>query len=122
VADLLEKSAPAGVDIRRIHQLTPEWAEVVAQTALTLIVDAAEGKRMSLRRIRPRASAALSHYLTAETLAGLAQRLYGSSPEVYLLTIPGVSFGLSEKMSAAAEHRVRRAARRVLAFLESPHA
>lgn len=49
--------------------------------------------------VKARAGAALTHYLTAETLAGLVERLYGVAPEIYLLTVPGHSFDLSEKMT-----------------------
>ncbi len=85
-------------------------------------MDASEGSRSSFKRVRARAGAALTHYLDAETLAGLAERLYGTSPEVYLLTVPGDSFDLSEGLSAAAARRAERAARRLITFLETSHA
>jgi hydrogenase maturation protease len=122
VADALERKSLPGVEVRRVHQLTPELVEALLQVERTVIVDAGVGKRSSFRRVKGRAGTALTHHLTAETLVGLAERLYGSVREVYLCTVAGDSFDLSEKMSAAAESRVRRAARRLILFLESSHA
>jgi hydrogenase maturation protease len=122
VAEIVEKAGPAGVEVRRVHQLTPELAESLSSADRTVIVDASQERRSSFRRVKARAGAALTHYLTAETLAGLAERLYGTSPEVYLLTVPGDSFGLSEGMSTPAARRAERAARRLITFLETSHA
>jgi len=119
VADRVERAGLPGVDVLRVHQLTPELAESVAGAGRTVIVDAGVGKRSSFRRVKARAGAALTHYLTAETLAGLAERLYGAAPEVYLLTVPGRSFDLSEKMSDRAGRSAQRAARRLILFLQS---
>ena len=119
VADRVERAGLPGVDVLRVHQLTPELAESVAGAGRTVIVDAGVGKRSSFRRVKARAGTALTHYLTAETLAGLAERLYGTTPEVYLLTVSGRSFDLSEKMSDPATRVAQRAARRLISFLHS---
>lgn len=118
VVDLLEREEVPGIKILRVHQLTPELAEVLARARRTIIVDAGVGKRSSFRRLNSRAGAAFTHHLTPETLVGLVERLYGVTPEVYLLTVPGNSFALSEQMSAPATRAARRAARRLIRFLE----
>ena len=118
MAEWVERLAMDGVEVRRIHQLVPEWAEEVARAARTVIVDAGMGKRASFRRVRARAGAALTHHLSAETLVGLVERLYGFSPEVYLLTVPGKSFDLSEAMSDESTRSAERAARRLIEFLK----
>lgn len=117
VADLVEQSGLAGGDVLRVHQLTPELVEIMASAGRTVIVDAGVGRRSSFRRVKARAGVALTHYLTAETLVGLAERLYGVAPDVYLLTVPGNSFDLSEKMSDRATRAAQRAARRLILFL-----
>lgn len=117
VADCLERAALSDVEILRVHQLTPELVERMARAGRTVIVDAGVGKRSSFRRVKARAGVALTHYLTAETLVGLAERLYGVAPDVYLLTVPGNSFDLSEKMSDRATRAAQRAARRLILFL-----
>lgn len=122
VAEAVERAALPGVEVRRVHQLTPEDAEILANARRAVIVDAGVGRRSSFRQVAGRAGVALTHHLTAETLVGLAERLFGSASEVYLFTVAGVSFDLSEGMSPAAERRVRRAARRLILFLESSHA
>lgn len=119
VADCLERAALSDVEILRVHQLTPELADAVAGADRTVVVDAGVGKRSSFRRVAGRAGTALTHYLTAETLVGLVDRLYGASPEVYLLSVPGCSFDLSEKMSDRAGRSAQRAARWLILFLQS---
>jgi hydrogenase maturation protease len=118
VADRVERAGLPGVDVLRVHQLTPELAESVAGAQRAVVVDAGVGKRSAFRRVKARAGTALTHYLTAETLVGLVERLYGAAPEVYLLTVPGCSFGLSEKMSDGADRAATRAARRLINFLK----
>lgn len=117
VADLVERAGLPGVEVLRVHQLTPELAENVEGAGRTVIVDAGAGKRSSFRRVKARAGTALSHYLTAETLVGLVERLYGESPDVYLLAVPGDSFDLSETMSDRAVRAAQRAARKLILFL-----
>lgn len=117
VADIVDRAGLPGVEVLRVHQLTPELVEMMASAGWTVIVDAGVGKRSSFRRVKARAGAALTHYLTAETLVGLVERLYGVAPDVSLLTVPGNSFELSEKMSDRATRAAQRAARKLILFL-----
>jgi hydrogenase maturation protease len=119
VAGIVERAKLPEVEVVRVHQLTPELAEAVAAVERTVIVDAEAGKRSSFRRVEARAAAALTHHLTPETLVGIVERLYGVCPEVYLLTVPGSSFDLSEKMSDHSVRAAGRAARRLIQFLLS---
>lgn len=117
VADIVEGAGLPGVKILRVHQLTPELAEAVANARRTVIVDAGGGQRSSFRRVKAGAGTALTHVLSAETLVGLVERLYPSAPAVYLLAVPGHSFDLSEKMSARSARSAHRAAGRLIRWL-----
>ncbi len=117
VADQVERAGLPGVEVVRVHQLTPELAEAVAAAGRTVIVDAGVGKRSSFRRVKARAATALTHYFTAETLVGLVERLYRMSPEVYLLSVSGLSFEISENISERASGSAQRATRRLIFFL-----
>lgn len=118
VADELERAERVGIELLRVHQLTPELADDVAKAGRTIIVDAILGKRSSLQRVTAHPGTALTHYLTAQTLVGLVERLYEKKSEVYLLTVPGSSFSLSEQLSVPAERAAHRAARRLIRFLK----
>jgi hydrogenase maturation protease len=116
VADVVERKNLSDVNVIRVHQLTPELADDIAGAERTIIVDAGGG-RVSLRRVTGKAGTALTHHLTAETLAGLVERLYKKESDVYLLTVPGVSFSLSEHLSRPAARAVQRAGKRLIRFL-----
>jgi hydrogenase maturation protease len=97
------------VDIRELHQLTPELAEPVSQVAHVIFLDAArEGAPGEIRRqtIEPEAAGTFTHHLTPEGLIACARELYGHAPTATLFTAAGFSFDyatrLSEPMSAAA--------------------
>jgi hydrogenase maturation protease len=82
----------AGARVLARHQLTPELAVDVAQASLVVLVDAvagAEPREILVRRVQPRppGPATWSHHLDPETLAGLAEALYGEAPPVVLVGV-----------------------------------
>lgn len=124
VAERLADAFPADdcvhLDVRLRPQLLPEMAEELADFETVLILDAAvDGPRVGLRRVPPDASAGApsSHHFTAESLAVLAKRLWGRSPEMYLISIRGERFDLGGGMSPAVLPRARRALSLAVAFL-----
>lgn len=118
VADLL--GACAGVDVRRVHQLTPELAEEVARARAVIFVDAdphVAAARVERLTPAPR-SATLTHSVTPGELVMLAERLYGFQGTGYLCHVPAENFGAGESLSEVAEAGARVAAeclRRLLA-------
>ncbi len=96
-------------DVIACHQLTPDLAECIAAVDLVVFVDAAVNVPPGIVAVRevPGASAlsqggkiaSLVHTADPAALLGLASRLYGRSPEAFLVTIGVSSLALSEALS-----------------------
>lgn len=97
--DLLDSSA----DVREVHQLLPELAEVISRSDLVIFIDAARGNspgRIVRKRIHPvRSTTTLAHHLVPQKLLAVAQDLYGRSPEAHLFSVVGESFDCSQVLS-----------------------
>ena len=98
----------AGAEVLARHQLTPELAADVARATLVVLVDASAGGdagAVSVAAVRPRpaAPATWSHHLSPETLAGLAEALYGAVPPMVLVRVTAGSFAEGDRLSAAVE-------------------
>ena len=112
VADrLADDPRLAGAEVLARHQLTPELAADVARAALVVLVDAAIGGEpgsIMLRRVRPRrpAPASWSHHLDPESLAGLAEALYGAVPPVVLVEVAAASVAPGGNLSPPLERLV----------------
>jgi hydrogenase maturation protease len=124
VAERLDDALPSDVrarlDVRLRPQLLPEMVEELADHEAVLIVDAAvEGPRVGFRRVPTDTPGGTpsSHHFTPEALAGLAKRLWGRSPEMYLITIRGERFELGNGISPDVIPRARRALTLAAAFL-----
>lgn len=98
------------IEVRAVHQLTPELAEAACHAETVIFIDAycdsREGDRdfrdgMVCRQIAPVdcSGQALSHQMTPELLLGMAKEFYGATPKGFLLTLPGCSFGFGEGLS-----------------------
>ena len=101
----------AGAEVLARHQLTPELAADVARAALVVLVDAALGGEpgsIVLRRVRPRrpGPAGGSHHLDPESLAGLAEALYGAVPPVVLVEVAASSLAPGGNLSPTLERVV----------------
>ena len=94
-----------GATVLARHQLAPELAEDVSQASLVVLLDAAEGDpgSVSVRQIEPRPAtpATWSHHLDPETLAGLAQTLYGAVPPIVLVSVAAATFAEGDGLSSA---------------------
>jgi hydrogenase maturation protease len=104
-----------------VHQLLPELAAAIAAVDTVVFVDAAitPDATESDITVEPLVAGGeatfRTHIITPQLLLGLAQRLYGATPDAYLLTIPAIDFTLGMELSAIA-HRGKNLA---LAYLES---
>jgi hydrogenase maturation protease len=117
VADLL--GARTGVDVRRVHQLTPELAEEMAHAAAVVFVDADPGAvEARLERLVPAPQRSpLTHTVTAGELVLLAEQLYGFEGVAYLCHVPAENFTEGGSLSEVAEAGARAAVECVLALL-----
>jgi hydrogenase maturation protease len=117
VADLL--GARAGMDVRRVHQLTPELAEEIAHATAVVFVDADPGvAEARLERLVPAPQRSpLTHTVTPGELLLLAEHLYGFQGVAYLCHVPAENFTESDSLSEVAEAGARAAVECVLALL-----
>jgi hydrogenase maturation protease len=97
-----------GARVLARYQLAPELAEDISRASLVVLVDAAaEGDpgSVSVREIGspPPAPITWSHHLVPETLAGLADALYGTVPPIVLVSVAAESFAEGDSLSSALE-------------------
>ena len=97
-----------GARVLTSHQLTPELAEDISRASLVVLVDAsADGDPGSVRvrtvEPRPAARTTWSHHLDPQTLAGLAEALYGLVPPIVLVSVAAGSFAEGAGLSGALE-------------------
>lgn len=117
LADYL--GARQGVDVRRVHQLTPELAAEMAGVRITVFVDAdaaATEARMERVTAAPQRSS-VSHTMAPGEIVLLAEQLYGFRGSAYLCHIPAHDFTRDGELSDAAEAGVRAAAELVTMLL-----
>lgn len=111
VADRLHERIGGTVDVRTLHQLTPELAADAAQVDELILIDAAADlppgnvrwQEVSL----PSKSAELRpHHLDPSQLLLMAQSLFGHAPQTTLITIGGQSWGYDAPLSVCVEQAV----------------
>jgi hydrogenase maturation protease len=94
-------------DVIGCHQLTPELAECIAAVDLVVFVDAAADIQPGVVVVREiqgtsTQSSGLVHAADPAALLDLTRKLYGRTPNAFLVTIGGSTFALSEELSEAA--------------------
>ena len=117
-AALAADPGPADTDVLTRHQLTPELAEDVANARLAVLIDASLGDTpgcVSIREVAPAPGPSWSHHLRPEDVVGLAQALFGATPQVFLVTVTGAHFGYGTQLSPAVSSCVPK----VLAIVEA---
>lgn len=114
VAEAVAKWQIPQVRSLAVHQLLPELAEAIAAVATVVFVDAAVSDDATTANITT-ANITIAplvaggdatfrtHIITPQLLLSLAQRLYGATPDAYLLTIPAIEFALGTDLSAIAD-------------------
>jgi hydrogenase maturation protease len=106
---LAPQVSESGVEILRLHQLTPELADTVRNFGTVIFVDAAscdapqdKPGMIRLEEIRGGTSepARFSHVLSPKKILDLALQLYGASPSAFVVTVSGEDFGHGDSLSA----------------------
>jgi hydrogenase maturation protease len=125
--ELGEAFEPTGGDLELFFslQLTPEMAEMVAEFERVIFIDAHTGavpEDVSIRPITPWfQTSPLTHHLTAESCLELADRLYESRPEAWLVSVRGYSFGFSRELSTATAGFVQNAVNHIMDWYKTGH-
>jgi hydrogenase maturation protease len=115
-----------GARVLAHHQLTPELAADVSRASLVVLVDAAaEGDpgSVAVRRIGspPPTPITWSHHLTPETLAGLADALYGAVPPLVLGSVAAESFAEGDRLSDPLQQTLPEVVEVVAGVITSQH-
>lgn len=109
-----------GIDIREMHQLTPELAEPIGHAGHVIFIDASREDPPGKVQRRPVGAASpgtFTHHLTPATLLACALELYGRAPDAVLFTAGGMSFEYGMILSEPMEAAVNEVCRQVLALL-----
>lgn len=120
VAEQLEKMSLPDVECRAWQQLPLELLEELQEFECAVIVDCAQsGSRVRFEQIAAAASAnpASSHHLSPEGLARLAAKLYDFNPDIWLCSIPGEQFEVSDAISPQTQSRGAEAVERIRRFI-----
>lgn len=84
-------------------QLTPEIAELITTYPRVIFIDAHTGnidQPVAMVEIQPAfQSSPFTHHLTPQTCLALAQSLFGSAPQAFLVSVRGYEFGFSRDLS-----------------------
>ena len=122
VVEALLAHAPARIDGKTVHQLTPELAEALQGIERVAFIDAAvdeePGRIGSRRVVAERARLRGSHGLAPDELLGLAEWLgIQPIPEARLFTIGAQSLEHGSRLSEIVEEAVERVEARVTVWL-----
>jgi hydrogenase maturation protease len=127
VAAQFAQRADGDIEVRSVHQLTPDLAAVMAEYDRVIFVDACSeplDAEVRVRRVEPDSStrAIGAHMSSPSALLGLAQALYGRRPDTWAIDIAASDFDLREGLSSRTEAAVDAAVRMVerLAAGETP--
>lgn len=103
---------PDAVEIRSVHQLTPELADAMTGRRLVVVVDASvDVDEVCVDRVAARnVTAAMTHHVDVVALVGLARVLGAPPDEVVTVALPARNLGLGMSLSPATAHDVRTAA------------
>ncbi len=115
-----------GLTVRVCHQLTPELAAGVAAAERVIFIDAArDGGGVRIRRLDApgearAAGSPMTHVLSPGAVVALARALYDRIPPAYLVTIPGLCFGIGAGLSESVLRLMPEAADAVERLLGAP--
>lgn len=104
-------------------QLTPEFAETLANYDRVCFIDAHTGSvPRDVNFVELRAefqSSPFTHHMTPSTCLVLAETLYGTTPKAVLVSVRGYQFEFQNGLSPATESHARDAAAIILDWLKS---
>jgi hydrogenase maturation protease len=99
-----------GVEVRTLHQLTPEFAEPLAAADRAVFLDAhtvSGGTGVHVRRLHPTTTTSRSgHICDPQGLLALARTAFGRTPEAWWITIPATDFSFGAPPSPLAARGV----------------
>ncbi|AFZ59612.1 hydrogenase maturation protease [Anabaena cylindrica FACHB-243] len=105
-----------------VHQLTPELAANLANADLAIFVDACihcEPLDVQVRSLSSRDSSTINgHTGDPRSLLALTESLYGHCPPAWLVTVPGVNFEISDRISPSAENGIAIALIKIIRILD----
>jgi hydrogenase maturation protease len=94
-----------------VHQLTPELAEVLANSEFAVFIDAClatENSQVQIQLLSPESLNVIAgHTADPRSLLALTKALYGYCPQAWWVTIPGENFELGENLSPLAEQGIK---------------
>ena len=104
VADELNSQPAEDLRVLRVHQLTPELAEAMSESALVIFVDAGvrgdPGKLTCDPVTTAGADLHFSHDVTPAVLLHMAKTLYAKEPRTFLICAGGKVFEHGESLSS----------------------
>ena len=96
-----------GVEVRALHQLTPELAEPLAAADRAIFLDAhpvSTGTDVRVHRLPPaNPITRLAHTCDPQGLLALARTAFGRWPEAWWITIPAADFAFGAPLSPLTE-------------------
>jgi hydrogenase maturation protease len=103
---LVDDARFADVDVRSLHQLTPELAEDFAGASRVVLIDAAaDGEppgTIHVNDVTPGSQVAtMSHHVDARAVVALAGVLYGAMPPTFVVTVSLATTGPGHDLSPA---------------------
>jgi len=122
VATQVEEWEWKNVRSRPVHQLMPELAQELSEVNLAIFVDAAlSGDKVTLSPLEPAPEQGLpwGHSLSPPRLLALCQWLYATAPQAWMISVPGVDFSDSDRLSPLAKERVKIALNYITELLKS---
>lgn len=106
------------VDSVLMHQLTIDFAEVIAGYDQVIFVDAclgADSKELQVVTLEPsiQAGSVTLHHLPPGSLLSMSQALYGKAPDATLVSIKGSDFDFGEGLSPSTQRWADEAVNRI---------
>jgi hydrogenase maturation protease len=102
---LAGEAASEGTEVIACHQLTPELAECLSTADLVVFIDASAALKPGAIEVATVQAASLSsglvHHVDPRTLLFMTAKLYGGTPNAFLVRVGAGSFELGEGLSAA---------------------
>ena len=114
VARAVEGWGLPGVTAVASHGLTPELAEPISLADTVAFVDArVGGEAVEVFELGPGAASGIGHASEPRWLLALSEALWGRGPRAWLVTVPGIDFGMGERLSERAARGLAAALRQI---------
>jgi hydrogenase maturation protease len=105
--ELARTLRPPDVEIRCVHQLTPELADHASRALAVIFMDArcaGEPGAITSTPVDPQFDEPpFSHHVTPQSLIALCGHLYAATPRAFVVSLSGQSFEFGESLSPTAE-------------------